>query len=113
VAKPQGAAIAAGFTHSTVLTRSGAVLVWASGDPQLRLVEATSALPALAARRCVAVSAAKSRTMVVTETGDVFSWEAKPTAAVLRARVLSVLLMRAASPLVILQPARCFSARHL
>jgi hypothetical protein len=39
VARPRGVALAAGYAHTSVVARGGAVLAWASADPQLRVSE--------------------------------------------------------------------------
>lgn len=57
------------------LVSGGAVLTWASADPQLRAVEV---LGALAGKRAACVSASKLRTAVATERGEVYVWEARP-----------------------------------
>ena len=44
VARPAASAISAGFIHSAALSRTGAVLVWRSSDPQLRVQEVLGAL---------------------------------------------------------------------
>lgn len=57
------------------LVSGGAVLTWASADPQLRAVEV---LGALAGKRAACVSASKLRTAVATERGEVYVWETRP-----------------------------------
>ncbi|PNH00658.1 E3 ubiquitin-protein ligase [Tetrabaena socialis] len=74
VVRPEAALVAAGLAHTSVVTRTGAVLVWRSADPALRAAEVGGAL---AGKVAVAVAAAKTRTVVVTEGGLVFMWEAR------------------------------------
>ncbi|MEW5302947.1 MAG: hypothetical protein WDW36_005684 [Sanguina aurantia] len=77
--RPVATAIAAGYSHTSVITRDGAVLVWASADPGPRVQEV---LGALAGKRVVSLSTGKTRTAVVTSEGDIYVWQAAvPTAA--------------------------------
>jgi hypothetical protein len=51
------------------------VLTWRSNDPHLKVQEV---LGPLGGKRAVHISAGKTRTAVVTDTGDVYEWDAKP-----------------------------------
>lgn len=73
VTRPHAVSVAAGYSETTVLTRDGALLVWRSGDPSLRLTEVNGPLAGV---RVVSVSAGKTRTAAVTADGDVYVWEA-------------------------------------
>ncbi|KXZ47089.1 hypothetical protein GPECTOR_38g326 [Gonium pectorale] len=74
VVRPEAVLAAAGFVHTTVVTRTGAVLCWRSADPALRPTEVAGPL---AGKRVVAVAASKTRTVVCTDAGQVYMWEAK------------------------------------
>ncbi|GIL71989.1 hypothetical protein Vretifemale_2403, partial [Volvox reticuliferus] len=74
VVRPEAALVAAGYSHTTVVTRSGEVLCWRSADPALRPQEVGGPL---AGKRVVAVAAAKTRTVVVTDMGQMYMWECK------------------------------------
>lgn len=76
--KPHAVAVAAGFTHTTVLTRDGALLVWLSEDPGLRVHEVKGGL---AGKRVVSVCSSKYCTAAVTAEGEVWTWESKGGAA--------------------------------
>ncbi|GLI64055.1 hypothetical protein VaNZ11_007220 [Volvox africanus] len=74
VVRPEAALVAAGYSHTTVVTRSGDVLCWRSADLALRPQEVGGPL---AGKRVVSVAAAKTRTVVVTDMGQVYMWECK------------------------------------
>ncbi|EFJ52323.1 hypothetical protein VOLCADRAFT_102981 [Volvox carteri f. nagariensis] len=74
VVRPEAALAAAGYSHTTVVTRSGEVLCWRSADPALRPQEVAGPL---AGKCVVAAAAGKTRTVVVTDTGQVYMWECK------------------------------------
>lgn len=75
VARPAAVAVCAGAAHSSALTAAGAVLTWRSADPGLAAQEVTGG--GLGGRRVVSIAAGKYRTCVVTDEGDVFSWEGR------------------------------------
>lgn len=74
VTKPTIVAVCAGAAHSSALTNDGVVLTWRSADPALLAQEVGGAL---SGKRVIAVSAGKYRTAVVTDRGDVYSWEGR------------------------------------
>ncbi|KAL3532222.1 hypothetical protein ACH5RR_005743 [Cinchona calisaya] len=66
-------AIAAGVTHSMVLTDDGALFFWVSSDSSLRCQQ----LYSLCGRSFVSVSSGKCWTAAVTDSGDVYMWDGK------------------------------------
>ena len=74
VVRPEAVAISAGAAHSSALTATGVVLTWRSADPALVVQELGGAL---AGKRVVSIAAGKYRTAVVTDDGDVYSWEGR------------------------------------
>ncbi|GAX76187.1 hypothetical protein CEUSTIGMA_g3631.t1 [Chlamydomonas eustigma] len=71
--RPLAVSVSAGYSHTSVITTSGAVLCWASADPNLRVREVCGGL---AGKRVTCISAGKLRSAAVTEQGDVYIWEA-------------------------------------
>ncbi|KAG9452101.1 hypothetical protein H6P81_005005 [Aristolochia fimbriata] len=65
--------IAAGMTHSTVLTDDGSLFYWVSSDPDLKCQQ----LYSMCGRNLVSVSAGKYWTAVVSSTGDIYMWDGK------------------------------------
>ncbi|CAN1319618.1 Inhibitor of Bruton tyrosine kinase [Linum perenne] len=66
-------AITAGMVHSLALMDDGALFYWASTDPDLKCQQ----LDTLCGRSIVSVSAGKYWGAVVTDTGDVYTWDSK------------------------------------
>ncbi|CAN0913507.1 Inhibitor of Bruton tyrosine kinase [Linum grandiflorum] len=65
--------IAAGMVHSLALMDDGALFYWASADPDLKCQQ----LHTHCGRSIVSVSAGKHWGAVVTDTGDVYTWDSK------------------------------------
>lgn len=74
VVRPEAVAVCAGAAHSSALTATGVVLTWRSADPALVVQEIGGGL---AGKRVVSIAAGKYRTAVVTDEGDVYSWEGR------------------------------------
>eukprot|EP00798_Chlamydomonas_sp_ICE-L_P029260 gene29260-12503_t len=72
VARPFALEVAAGYTHSSVITRGGTVLLWYSADPLLKVQEVAGPM---GGKRVVCLSAGKYRTMASTDLGNVYFWE--------------------------------------
>ena len=75
VHKPAAVMVSAADVHSCCLTRAGVILCWHSADPGLRPLEVGYAL---SGKRVVFITAGKTRTLAVTDKGDVYAWEGKP-----------------------------------
>lgn len=63
--------IAAGMTHSTVLSDDGSLFYWVSSDPNLHCQQ----LYSMTSSNVVSVSAGKYWTAIATSTGDVYAWD--------------------------------------
>lgn len=63
--------IAAGMTHSTVLSDDGSLFYWVSSDPNLHCQQ----LYSMTSSSVVSVSAGKYWTAIATSTGDVYAWD--------------------------------------
>ena len=73
VTNPRIVAIAAGAAHTSMLTASGVVLAYRSTDPGMVAQEVEGIL----GHKCVVkIAAGKTRTVALTDTGEVYSWEA-------------------------------------
>ena len=75
--RPKIVAIAAGASHTSMLTSTGVVLAFMSVDTEFGIQEVVGAL---SGKRVVKISAGKTRTVAVTDTGEVYAWEADPEA---------------------------------
>jgi hypothetical protein len=80
VTNPRVVAIAAGATHTSMLTSSGVVLAFRSEDPAMMAQEVEGVLGSMSV---VKIAAGKSRSVALTDTGEVYTWMA-PAAERLR-----------------------------
>jgi hypothetical protein len=72
MSRPQAVAIAAGLSHTSVITKGGRVLAWPSADPSFKIL--VISLPG--GRSARSISAAKHQTTIVTTRGEVYVFEA-------------------------------------